>query len=732
MKRSTLLIFYGVLAISFLALSARLVQMQVIEGGIYQSKADNNRFRVLTTKAPRGVVYDRNLRQLISNQPSFSVAVTEADLPEDPEAQAGVFLTLAGLLNTAPVWTAEPDKLFADPVVAKRVIAQLAQRLNTPVNELTAMLENARKVSPETPALLRSDLDAATAALVVSHAADWPGVTVMNELQFNFITRRDRPYNPVTVKRNIPFETMQRVEEEHLRLPGVSVVPEPVRQYAAGSFMSHILGYVGPIPPDQYKESLPAEGSGDQPPYEKDDKVGLLGIEASMEQALRGSKGVREIEVNVNQREVREIRNQAPTPGQNVVLTVDSTLQMSVTHLLQEGIDAAHAGIRARGVAANGGGVAIVEKVNTGEILAMVSLPSYDDNLFAAGISQEDFDKLNNDPNFPMFHRAIGGGYPPGSTLKMITAAAGLQDGVIDRTSRFNDPGHIDVPLTYDETKRTPYYCWKRVGGHGELNVLQALQQSCDVFFYEVAGPSQTDARGLLTRFYIRGDPNPQLFHGLGITRMNDYMTQFGLGSQTGIELPGEINGVAPDPAYKVRRDPNDFWSLGDTLATSIGQGFNTVTPLQLTNVTAAVANGGWLYQPRIVSQILDSDGGTVVQDFRPKLIRQIGVSQENLATVREGMRISISDPNKGTGYRTELKGVHVAGKTGTAEIGEVIDAAGHRRAHAWFTAFAPYEKPEIAVTVLIEAGDESLEGSTFAVPVARGIFKAYFHLNEP
>ncbi|HMA36163.1 MAG TPA: hypothetical protein VKY74_17035, partial [Chloroflexia bacterium] len=209
MKRSTLIIFSVLLGLSFLALGIRLVQMQVIEGGIYQTQAYNNRVRILSTKAPRGVIYDRNLRQLVSNQPSYSVAVTAADLPEDPGAQAAVFVALAGLLNTKPVVTGEPDKVFAHADQAPAVIAGLAALLQVPAADLQTTLDAAQKVSPESPALLRRDLDAPTAAAVTAHAADWPGIVVMNELQYNFITRRGRPVDPVTIQRDIPFETMQ-------------------------------------------------------------------------------------------------------------------------------------------------------------------------------------------------------------------------------------------------------------------------------------------------------------------------------------------------------------------------------------------------------------------------------------------------------------------------------------------------------------------------------------------
>ena len=736
MKRSTFILFYCAIGLSFLILVGGLFKMQILEGHIYQVEAESNRIRQLTVNAPRGVVYDRNGRQLVSNQPSFSVAVTEADMPEGDAAQAGVFETLASLLHTLPVWTVEPDKLFVrgDSQTPARVIHEMASLVGMSEADLTAQLTEANRTSWQTPSLLRRDLSPELVAQILAHGAAWPGVQVMNELQFNFITRRGRAYNPVTVKRNIPFETMQRVEEEHLHLPGVSVVPEPLRQYSAGSYLSHILGYVGPIPPAEYKASLPADGNGELPPYAKDDKVGLLGIEASMEDVLRGRKGVREIEINVNQREVREIANQPPLAGQNVALTLDTGLQMTVTHLLQDGINAAHA----KSHSTIGGGVAVVQKVNTGEVLALVSLPSYDNNLFASGISQEDFDRLNNDPNNPMFPRAVSGNYPPGSTFKMITAAAGLQEGFITPSDTRNDPGHIDVPTTWDEATRNIYKCWK-ADGHGALTVVQALQQSCDVFFYELAGPSQRDARGLLTRFYMPHDPKQYLFNGMGIDNLHKYMTLFGLGAPTGIELPGEVKGVAPNAAWWAQQAPGNQWSLGDTLVAAIGQSYDLVTPLQLNNVTAAIANGGTLYQPQIVYQVLDSDGGTVVQDFHSKVTRQLtdannpsgSVAPQNLAVVREGMRMAVNDVHLGTAHRTNLQGVHIAGKTGTAEIGEEIGTTGHRAAHAWFTAFAPYEQPEIAVTVLIEAGDDSLEGSTFAVPVARDIFKAYFHLNE-
>ena len=248
MKQSTLIAFYSLLTLSLLALGARLVQLQVVDAPVYQAQADGNRIRRVTVEAPRGIVYDRNLRQLISNEPSYSVAITEADLPEDLTKQAAVFATLANLLHTGPVVTAVPDQLFADPAVAARVTTQLAALLQLPVADLQHILATARTISPAAPNMVRSDLTPAVAAAITAHQADWPGIEVMNELQYTFITRRDSPIRAVVVQRNIPFETMQQLEEAHLALPGVSVVSEAVRQYTLGSYLGQILGMSAPSP----------------------------------------------------------------------------------------------------------------------------------------------------------------------------------------------------------------------------------------------------------------------------------------------------------------------------------------------------------------------------------------------------------------------------------------------------------------------------------------------------
>jgi penicillin-binding protein 2 len=730
MKRS-FAVLHLALVVMFLLLAGQLYRLQIIEGSSYKEQAKGNRERIVTMKASRGIIYDRNGLRLVANNPSYSVALTPADLP-DASTPAGkkqrerIFSELARLLGVRDVIALKPDELPAEK--EGEVANRLSVLLQVPAETLRPAL---RKIVEDAPGskklfLARKDLAPEASAAVRAELHNLPGISVLNELEFNFNTRFERWLTPVTVMRGVDYTTMQRVDVERPDLPGVSVVPEPVRHYTNGPLLSHLLGYVGPIDPVQYEASkersdagLPADAS---PVYDLDDKVGKVGLEASLEEQLRGSKGAARVVVNSNERVVTELDSRQPVTGNSVTLTIDTALQISVTKALSDGLQKANVK----------SGVAVVLRVTDGQVLSMVSLPSYDNNLFSRGISQLDFDRLNSDPTLPMFDRAVGGAYPPGSTYKMITAAAALQEGIVKPDTVLYCPGYIQIPTTWNEKLRNTFRDWK-AGGHGNLNIVQALTVSSDVFFYMMGGPRQQDDRGNWTRFYAPGQRTPIEFFGLGIDRLHRYAASFGLGSKTGIELPGESPGIAPDPRWKISRYPDNPWSIGDTIVTAIGQGDNLVTPLQLVNVTAAVANGGTVYKPQLVLKITDPSGKTV-KDYQPQVLGQVPVSPENLAIVREGMRQVVADKRKGTAYRMTLASVAAAGKTGTAEYGEeLIDSKGkpYRRSHAWFTAYAPYEKPEIAVVVLLEGGNQSLEGSTFAVPITDEILKAYFHVDK-
>ena len=722
--------FQIVLVLMFVVLAAQLYRMQIVEGQNYNDQAKGNRERLITVKADRGIIYDRTGVRLVANNPSYSVDITPVSLPDDSTAagkaaRAHVFSELKSILGTQDVIVVTPNDLPADKVgeVANRlsVLLQInADILRAPLGKIMADNPHGK-----TPVVLRSDISDPVSAAISAQLNVLPGVQVYNALEFNYITRFERWLNPVTVKSGVDYNTMVKVDVDRPNLPGVSVVPEPIRQYAGGPLFSHLLGYVGPIDQSQY-EAAQAKQAPDAPPvYDLDDKVGKTGLEASLEDQLRGVKGSARVVVNSNERVVSEISSAPPITGNNVTLTIDARLQMSATAALADGLKKANAKA----------GAAIVMRVSDGQVLAMVSLPSYDNNLFSTGISQSNFDMLNNDPALPMFDRAVGGTYPPGSTFKMITASAALQENVVNPDTIVSCPGYIEIPTTWNERLRNRYRDWK-ASGHGNINIVQALTVSSDVFFYIMAGPRQQDDRGNWTRFYAPWAPKPTFFNGLGISNLHKYATSFGLGQKTGIELPGEAAGIAPDPSWKLAQYPDNPWSIGDTVVTAIGQGYDLVTPLQLVNVTSAVANGGTLYKPQLVLNVTDPSG-KVVKGYQPQVLGKVPVSPQNLAVVREGMHDVVADKIKGTAYRVtidKVSGIQVAGKTGTAEYGEnLTDSKGHsyKRSHAWFTAFAPFNNPEIAVVTLIEGGDAALEGSTYAVPVTDQILKAYFHVDK-
>jgi penicillin-binding protein 2 len=343
----------------------------------------------------------------------------------------------------------------------------------------------------------------------------------------------------------------------------------------------------------------------------------------------------------------------------------------------------------------------------TGAILAMVSLPSYDNNLFARGISADDYGQLSDDPEHPLVNHAISGQYPPGSTFKIVPAAAGLQERVIDRETRLKCEGELLLPNKYfpdDPEKAQVFRCWYK-WGHGALNIIDGIAHSCDIYFYQVGGGFED-------------------FSGLGMEELGEYARAFGFGEPTGIALPGESGGLVPDDHWK-RVNYGEHWVTGDTYNAVIGQGYVLVTPMQLLNATVAIANGGTLYRPQILYQIIDTEG-TTVQGFAPDVIRKVPVSAQNLELVRGGMRAAVT---RGTAHRVNLAEIAVAGKTGTAEYPGPRDEEGNLPTHAWFTAFAPYEEPEIALIVFVSGGHE---GAKIAVPIAAKILRVYFGLPQP
>jgi penicillin-binding protein 2 len=679
----------GIILLSVVLLIGRLWQLQMVQGSAYRIRSDRNRFREVGVAAPRGVIYDRNGQILARNRPSFTVVVVPGDLPKNREGEPDVVKENAVLDRLLAMLSQPPPKLSASPTPSPTAAPGVTPA-KTPVS---GPISDTFNIPDRQPWFM-------TREAIDEDIADG---------------RLGGAYRPIAVAKYIDEAAAFLVAEDAVNLPGVDLQLDPIRDYPSGSLTSHIIGYMGHIP-ETTLDAYMAQG------YPRNAQVGLTGLEATYEDALRGTSGRQTIEVDVNGRRIRTVGQPEPAvPGHNLVLTLDLDLQREATVALQTMLN------QSSGFTKATQGVVVALDPRNGKVLAMVSLPSFDNNLFAKGVTTEAWQTLLGDPDHPMFNQAVGGQYPPGSIFKPIVASAALQEGVINTQTLLGDgwdgvnDGIIWLPNRYmpwDRTKDQKFVSWnaKQGFGWGKINVKKALTVSDDIFFYQLGG-------GYL-----------EIFRGLGVTALDYYASEFGLGQLTGIELQGEGAGLMPDEKWK-RINYAEPWLQGDTYNMSIGQGFVLATPLQMANATAVVANRGYLYRPQLVDHITDAEG-QVVRPFAPELIREVPVNPEHLDTVREGMYGVINWP-EGTAQNVRIPGVAVAGKTGTAEYFRDWDkdkepdrdAKGNLPTHAWFTAFAPYQDPEIAIAVFVANGGE---GSAVAAPVAAQILRAYFGANEP
>jgi penicillin-binding protein 2 len=439
----------------------------------------------------------------------------------------------------------------------------------------------------------------------------------------------------VRIASDISSDVARIIVEENRSLPGVEIAIEDRREYEYGPLLSHVLGYVSPISAEQLAQ-LKDEG------YLADDRIGQTGVEARFEDILRGTYGQEQVERDASGRIVRTIQIlEQPQAGNSLELTIDTEIQREATEALQWATDIVNLQH----------GVIIVANPQTGEILAMVSLPTYDDNMFARGITTAEYKALIDNPNHPLVNYAISEQYPPGSTYKLVTASGALMDGLITPTQQLETAAFLEIgPYRY--------YDWNR-RGFGPLNVTQAYAISSDTYFYQVAGM-------------------------LGIDRLAYWADQWGFGKRTTIDLPAEAKGIVPTNAWKEATFGQEIFP-GEVYHAGIGQGYDAVTPLQLLNAYCALANGGTLFKPQIVRRVLAPDG-TVVQDFQPEVLSTVGIDPEILRTMRLAAREVVTTRHSGNLVDLPLV---VAGKTGTAEFG-TRDGEGRLPFHSWFVAFVP------------------------------------------
>ena len=500
-----------------------------------------------------------------------------------------------------------------------------------------------------------------------------PGPELLSKIENN---KTGSHYKPIPLKKDIGRDALAAVEVHKFDLPGVVIDVKSRRHYIEPQRAAHLIGYLSEINSKELE-------SGKYPEYKGGDFIGKFGVEKIFESFLHGKRGGRQVEVNVMGQVVRVLKTVDAQPGHNIYLTIDNTLQKTAEMLLE----------------GEAGAVAAMDP-NTGDILVLTSAPSFDQNIFVDGMSHKQWETLVSNPLRPLEDKVIQGAYPPASTFKIITAMAGLEEGVIDEKTTFYCPGH------YKYGNRV-YRCWKR-GGHGNVNVVKALAESCDVFFYQVG-------------------------QKLGIDRLSMYAKACGLGSLTGIDLDHEEAGLIPTAAWKKRRTGN-AWQGGETLSVAIGQGYNLTTPLQMLVFTAAVANGGALYTPLVLKSVNTADGAVVVQS-KPRLAGRLPTGKQTFRIIKNGLKEVVNGP-KGTGRIAHIDGLSVSGKTGTAQVvGRSKDPnwsdknlPDHLKAHAWFVAYAPSENPQIAVAVVVEHGEH---GSSAAAPIAREIIRTYLKKDE-
>ncbi|MBI2411059.1 MAG: penicillin-binding protein 2 [Candidatus Kerfeldbacteria bacterium] len=488
----------------------------------------------------------------------------------------------------------------------------------------------------------------------------------------NAFDQAKRSGQNVVLKDHIPYTDALQDMIAIQQLPAISVEPFYSRQYLGGEPYAHLLGYTAKISETEYA-NLKDNG------YLLTDEIGKSGVEKSYEQALRGKDGEQDIEVDFRGAQQSVVADVAPQSGDAVYLSIEPTLQRLLYEKIKTAVDEQHLP----------GGSAVAIDPRDGRVLALVSYPSYDNNTFAQGISQDAYDALQNDERHPLFHRSIAGQYPSGSTFKPIVAAAGLEEGVVTPQTTIVSTGGLQIDIY-----RFPD--WKP-GGHGVTDLNKAMAESVNTYFYLLGG----------------GDNKTST--GLGVERITAYARRFGLGEQVGIDVPGEASGFLPTKQWK-EEFKNEQWYIGDTYHYAIGQGDLLVTPLQVATYTAIIANGGTFYQPHVVEKLVsEADGSTRIID--PIISDPQVVSKPTIEAVRLAMREDVLSPT-GSGRTLQSLPVSSAGKTGTAQT------YGDEPTHSWFTVFAPYETPEIALTVLVEKAGH---GYGAAVPIAREVLQEYF-----
>ena len=658
-----------------IVLLIQLFNLQIVNGKSYRETSNTRLSKEAVVEAARGKILDRTGTVLADTQMGFNVQLFKTKASEEEVNNSMIVL--------AEILEKNGDKYVDDFPISVNPFQyhfDSEEELNSWKEEndiaLEASPEEAFYVMRDEYEITEEDVVKARKILGIRYTIDKEGYSSTKAVEI-----------AANVSRASALEINERGEE----LVGVSVEVESNRVYTQGSLASHVIGYIGRIDSDEY------EANKDK--YESDDYIGKTGIEYLFEEYLRGENGTKQIDMTVDGTSTGEYITKEAVGGANVVLTIDSNLQNVTEQALINNIEKIKSGGFGKVYNAKGGS-AVVLNVKTGEVLAMASVPDYEPAEFLNGISQEKLDEYNN--NSALLNRTIQGTYAPGSIFKMVTALAGLQEGVITTTERINDTG------IYPRGNKP--HCWYYDSyhtGHGPLTVQGALDKSCNYYFYETG-------------------------YRLGLDKLSSYASYFGLGRKTGIELPYESAGTLASP--KTVEEKNDTAPESTLLSASIGQSYNDFTPIQIAKYIAMIANRGKVVNPTLIKNVVTSDGKQVsTAELEAYLQEKLGIaskdvdslqmSDENINAVLEGMRGVTDDTGTASSVFRDFS-IAVGGKTGSAEAG--TDAEGNDIVNAWFVGFAPFDDPEIAVVGLVENGGHGY----YVAEVIKEIISEYFGMN--
>jgi len=655
-----------------IVLLAQLFNLQIVHGEEYRETSNTKLTRESVLKADRGSIKDSSGTMLASVDAQYSIVLYKTKV--NNETLNTTILKLLNILSTNGDSYVDNFLIDVNPYRFKLEEEESQKKWKKANNiDEDATAEEAFNYFKNKYDITSDNVEDIRKILAIRYEISYKGYSSTKSIE---------------IASNISRQSLEQIKERNAEFSGVEVVETPVRVYPLKTTASHILGRIGRI------ESSELEGNEDI--YNQNDIIGKSGIEYVFEKYLKGADGVKQIDMNVDGTITDEYVSKEAVSGSDVILTIDSKLQAVTEQALADNINKiANHGFSQEDNPADAG-AAVVLNVKTGEVIAMASYPDYDPSAFVNGINTNTWNYYINGDTKPLENKAISAMYSPGSTYKMVTALAGLETGTITPKTKINDTG---VFRKYNSS----WKCWNRYG-HGYLNVSQAIEHSCNYFFYDL------------------GDR-------LGIDNLAKYSYYLGLGHKTGIELKGEIDGVLA--SNEIAKQENRVWNPGETISAAIGQSYNTFTPLQMAKYVAMIANRGKNLDVTIVKSIINPDGSEVSRDeyesyvneklgLQQENVEEMSFKEENIEAILEGMR-GVTSESGGTAYSTFKNfNIEVGGKTGSAQTGV------QGKTNAWFVGFAPFDDPEIAIVVFVRNGGHG----SYTAEVARDIIAQYFGMN--